>query len=230
MDYASFTERLRLLFSELLPLYIGRAHEKSGTKITLKGDNTPQIDLDNHTLDRLRSLVSSDFPDDFTISEEDKRDPDEISAILKRPDQEQWTIDGLDGTWHLIRGTNSYGAMISRRLGDRILYASIFRPVDMALRGNGFFYAEHGKGAWEWCSDCSLYHPLHAAPYGTLERITVLLEGSSKRFFKPPVSYLGGKVTTRPSLSSCVAEPLWPAATQRQLLLPVTNRGTPGQL
>lgn len=205
MKYSVLTGKLKGLFVELLPLYIGKAHERVGTKVELKSDNTPVIDLDNLSLARLRTLISSEFPDDYTIGEEDKRRPDEIVAILRNQNQAQWTIDGLDGTWHFIRGTNSYGAMISRRLADKILYAAIFRPIDSALYGNGFFYAEHGNGAWEWCGDYNQYHQLHTAPYGTLERTTVLLEGSSKLFFKPPVSYIGEKVTTRPSLSSCIA-------------------------
>lgn len=201
----SLTQAIEALFASLLPLYIGAAHERSGTKVQLKTDGTPVTDLDNYTLTRLRELITAWFPNDYTIGEEDQKNSEEVARILANQDQRQWTIDGLDGTWHYRRGTNSYGAMVSQRLGSRILYAAIFRPIDMALRGNGFFFAEDGHGAWEWCRDCNEYHRLHTARAGKLERPVVLLEGSSKQFFEEPVVSLGKRVTTRPSLSSCIA-------------------------
>jgi len=206
VSYIDFTRELMGLFVELLPCYIGTAHERAGTKIIAKSDGTPVIDLDNYTLSRLRELIVKQFPGDFIVGEEDRKNDEEIRRILERQNEYQWTIDGLDGTWHFIRGTNSYGAMVARRLGNEILYSAIFRPVDMALRGNGFFYAERGQGAWEWCSKCAIYHKLRAAQHGELERITVMLEGGSRDFFKyPPISKLGEKIITRPSLSSCIA-------------------------
>lgn len=205
MDYQQFTVELRDLFLNLLPRYIGTAHKRADTKVSMKPDQTELTDLDNGSLAELRALIGKHFPNDFTIGEEDKRNESQIQEILARRDQPQWTIDGLDGTWHFVRGTNSYGAMVARRMGDQILYAAIWRPVDMALRGNGFFYAEHENGAWEYCSDCRGCHRLRAAQRDKLERLTVLLEGSSKNFYKPPISSLGQKVTTRPSLSSCIA-------------------------
>lgn len=205
MDYRRFTEDLKVLFMKLLPLYVGSAHGNVGTKIKVKPDTTPVVDLDNLALARLRELIQAHFPEDLTIGEEDRRSPAEMARILSDQDRCQWTIDGLDGTWHYIRRTNSYGGMASRRQGNRILYVTVFRPVDTVLRGNGFFYAEHGQGAWEWCGDCRLYHRLQTAPYGALERVTVLLEGPSKGFFRPPITKLGQVITTRPSLSSCIA-------------------------
>ncbi len=32
-----------------------------------------------------------------------------------------------------------------------------------------------------------------------------MLEGSSKKFFKPPISLLGSRITVRPGMSTCVA-------------------------
>ena len=204
-SYAEFVKKLKGLCRKLLPLYVGTAHGKVGTKIQTKEDTPPVVDLDNYSLARFRALIARCFPEDYTIGEEDRKSPEEMAKLLAVRDRHQWTIDGLDGTWHFIRGTNSYGAMISRRLGDNIVFSMIFRPIDMALRGNGFFYAERGGGAWEWCSEHRKYHRLKAAAHGSLERTTVLLEGSSKKFFEEPVSLLGKKITTRPSLSSCIA-------------------------
>ena len=217
LAYEDFTKALGGLFEELLPLYVPKAHGKVGTKVRTKvraeqGDTEPVTDLDNYTLARLRGLIIGWFPGDYTIGEEDTKSPAEIARILADQTNYYWTIDGLDGTWHFIRGSWSYGAMVSRRQGNRILYAAIFRPVDMALCGTGFFFAELGEGAWEWCRDDNEYHQLHTAPFGdpkkvprALERTTVLLEGGSKLFFTGSVASLGAQVTTRPSLSSCIA-------------------------
>jgi fructose-1,6-bisphosphatase/inositol monophosphatase family enzyme len=205
MPYAAVTGALMELFVEMLPLYVPKAHGRSGTKVRLKDDDTPVTDLDNYTLSRLRNLIAGRFPEDITIGEEDKKNSAEMARILADEDGYYWTIDGLDGTFHFIRGTNSYGAMVSRRRGNRVLYAAIFRPVDMALRGTGFFVAVDGYGAWEWCTSCDEYHQLITARHGSLERTTVFLEGSSKKFFAEPVASLARTITTRPGLSSCIA-------------------------
>lgn len=177
----------------------------AGTKIVSKADGTPVTDLDNYSLARLRELIAARFPDDFTIGEEDKRNETQIQEILNRQDQYQWTIDGLDGTGNYRMRLNSYGASVSRRRGNEILFAAIFRPVDEALRGDGFFYAEHGKGAWQFCNDCHIYHKLRTAAPGELERITVMPEGSSKKFPDTPLPDLQRVITARPSFSSCIA-------------------------
>ncbi len=198
MGYEAFTTALRGLFLSLLPNYIGTAHEQLGDKI--KGDGTPVGSLDHLALAKLREVVHNYFPADSTVGEEDNI-KDENHG--ERP---EWYLDGLDGTGNRRMGLNSYGAAISRRQGDDVLYAAIFRPVDQTLRGNGFFYAENGRGAWQWCEEHQLYHQLHVAREGQLERLTVMLEGSSKKFFKSPqVSELGKTLTVRPSFSSCVA-------------------------
>ncbi len=205
MEFENFTHDLRHLCMELLPYYIGSAHEKMDTKA--KEDGTPVTDLDNYTLKRFRDLITSRFPGHFTIGEEDKRSAEETARIISREDQYQWSIDGLDGTWHYEAGTNSYGAALALRYGPTLLYAMYFRPIDMMLRGNGLFWAERGNGAWEWCGckKCGgRYHRLHTVPYNS-RRLTILLEGSSKRFWTTSVRNIGANITTRPSLSSCIA-------------------------
>jgi inositol-phosphate phosphatase / L-galactose 1-phosphate phosphatase / histidinol-phosphatase len=203
--YDEFSIKLRERFMKLLPDYIGTAHSRAGTKIIRKEDGTPVVDLDRHSLEQLRTLIKEYFPDDYIVGEEDQKSDSEMAAILARMDQYQWTVDGLDGTWHFIRGTNSYGAQIARRRGTDVLYAGVFRPVDMKLRGNGFFSVVNGGETQEWCSDCGLNHPRHVALPGTLERRTILFEGGSKLFFRKPMVGIGAMETTRPSLSSCIA-------------------------
>ena len=202
MDYSAFTKKLHDCFNSFLPEYIGTTHHRASTKI--KADNTPAGDLDNDTLESIRALVLDHFPGDYTIGEEDKKDGKEMQEILGRSDQYQWSIDGLDGTGNLRLKTSSFGTMIARRKGNDILYAAIFRPTDEMVRGDGFFYAEHGKGVWQWCSEHWMYEQLNQ-PESPSGRLVVMLEGSSKKFFRPPISEMGQKVTVRPGFSSSVA-------------------------
>lgn len=198
-----FVDQLRGLFMSLIPQYLGTAHSARGDKI--KNDGTPQGNLDLSTLQNLSSFIAEHFPGDRVIGEEDERSKEAMEMLLARGDECQWTVDGLDGTGNRGMRTNSYGAMISRRYGEKILFAAIFRPVDEVLYRNGFFCAEHEQGAWQWCGEHNTFHPLHTASPGELERLVVLLEGGSKKFFKPPIADLGQVITTRPSLSTSIA-------------------------
>lgn len=202
-EYRMLTEHFKRLFQKYLPRYIGRRHEFRGTKI--KSDGTPQGDLDNLMLAVLRAAILQHFPKDLIFGEEDRLNRERVSEILNDQDRFQWTVDGLDGTGNILLGTNSFGAMVSRRRGNELLYAAVFRPTDEQLRGDGFFYAELGQGAWQWCGEHDRYEQLHTAREGKLDRITVLLEGSSKKFGQPPITELIKHLTTRSSLSCCVA-------------------------
>lgn len=202
MNYECFTLDLKNLFLELLPNYIGKTHDELGTKI--KSDKTPVGDLDNHSLRILRNLIQKHFPNDFVLGEEDQRNDIEIQKILLREGESQWSIDGLDGTGNYRMRTNSYCAMLARRQGNHILYAAIFRPIDQLLRGDGFFFADYGNGAWQWCEEHQIYHKLQTAKTNT-DRITVMLEGSSKRLFRSPIPELGKIITTRSGFSSGIA-------------------------
>lgn len=215
-DYGTFREELRGLFVRLTPDYLGTAHHMMGDKIDIKEDGTPVGDLDRYAMSELQALVSRHFPDALVIGEEDKRSREEMRKILARKNQLQGTADGLDGTGNRRMGTLSFGGLFSLRLGDEILLAAAFRPADNALikldekmalvfGRDGFFWAERGKGAWKWCNEHSAYEKLLTAREGELERIVVVLEGSSKKFPRPRIAHLVGKVTTRASLSTCVA-------------------------
>lgn len=204
MRYEAFTEDLRRLFLMLTPHYVGTAHSAAGDKIRAKNDGTPVGDLDNYTLAHIRELVIKHFPDDLTIGEEDEMSEEEMRRILQHDYRYQWTIDGLDGTANRRIGT-TYGASVSRRKEDEVCYAAIFRPRDELDYANGFYCAERGKGAWQWCEGCGSWHQLHTAAPGVLERRLVHLEGSAKKFFVPPITDLGKAITTRPSVSSSVA-------------------------
>ncbi len=203
--YERFTEELRALFTnKLLPFYIGKAGEITGTKIK-PIDGTPVTDLDRWALNLLQQLISAHFPGDVTIGEEDGNSLEQIKAILSRQNEFQWTEDGLDGTGNLITGLNSYGATISRRLGNQVLYAASFRPIDYALRGNGFFFAIPGKGTFEWHENHKEYHKLDAGLSSKLKRPLIMFEGSSKRIFNSLLENIGRSLATRSGFSSVVA-------------------------
>jgi len=201
-----FFGSLQQVFLMMLPDYIGSAHGVAGTKVSLKGDNSPVTDLDRSTLRSIMTLVRDFYPEAIILGEEDGMSDGDLQEHLYRDDELQTTIDGLDGTWHLAHGSNSYGAMVSLRKGETILGAAIFRPVDQVLRGNGFYYSKHGNSAWRWCATHSNLEELATAKEGELERVTVLLEGGSKKFWtSPQIQKLAGKYTTRASLSSSIA-------------------------
>ncbi len=199
-----FTERLRRCFVEMLPYYLGKAHDPRGDKIK-PADGTPVGNLDVFAAVQLATLIAHYFPGERIIGEEDQRSDDDIRRILANREEFQWTVDGLDGTGNRGMGTFSFGAMVARRHGDEILYAAIFLPAKEKLHQNGFLSAVRGKGAYQWCGDHQEYERLRTAHPGQLERITVMLEGSSKKFFKPPISDLGRVITTRPGFSTSVA-------------------------
>ncbi len=208
MEFEKFTQELRLLcFNNLLQFYIPPSpHNRIAVKV--KSDGTAVTSIDHMTLDYFRNLILQNFPDHKTVGEEDKKSPEEMAKILEDQESYYWSIDGLDGTGNLTYGMNSYGAALALRHGPRLLYAAYFRPWDAKCFGNGFFYAEAGRGAWEWCNcqECKgKYHQIHVAPHSD-RRLVVFLEGTSTKFHaNGAVHNVGLHVPTRPSCSSCVA-------------------------
>ncbi|MEK7181167.1 MAG: inositol monophosphatase family protein [Patescibacteria group bacterium] len=197
---------LTLLFEflmEFTPVYIGTTHSPRGDKI--KNDGTPVGNLDVLAGKKLKAIIQRRFPGDVVLAEEDKRDPQEIGRILADQTSRIWTVDGLDGTGNRSMRLLSYGAAVALRQGGQILFAFIFRPADEILRGDGMFWAGAGMGAWMRCREHGEDHQLRTAKMGELERMTVLLEGSSKKFFHEPIVTLGRAITTRASVSSSVA-------------------------
>ena len=199
----NFLRKLRKLFLDLTPRYIGGPHDPRNDKI--KNDGTPVGNLDLYAMTKIRELIEKNFPGDSTIGEEDKKSADQMRELLNDQANCQWTIDGLDGTGNRSMCTNSFGAMVSRRKGDKILFAALYRPTDEILRGNGFFYAEYGQGAWQWCGECKNYHNLRATKHDDLERLTVMREGKATKLPYEPIITLCRQITTRPSFSSCIA-------------------------
>ncbi len=200
----SFIEEIRRKFREMIPLYLGSTHSKQADKIK-PSDNTPVGNIDIHTRDVLTEIILDHFPDDTVIAEEDHKSEEEMARILADQTHRQWTVDGLDGTGNRSMHLLSYGAMISLRQGPGIMFAAIFRPADEELFGSGFYYAEAGRGAYMWCKECNKYHELRSARDGELERMMILLEGSSKKFFDSAPAKIGRKFTTRASVSSALA-------------------------
>ncbi len=206
MIESTFVRGARYLCRKLSRYYVQPVHTEIKAKVKI--DHTPVTDLDHYALESFRRLIEKHFPDQYTIGEEDLLSPDELRRLMFMMNEPQWSIDGLDGTWHFQAGTNSYGAAIARRLGSWVEEAIIFRPIDWALHRSGFFWAARGKGAWEWCSctKCGgTYNRLRTAKHNH-RRLVVMLEGSSREFWNnAALANIGKTLTTRPSLSSCIA-------------------------
>ena len=197
-----FSTALRQVFLQLMPAYIGTIGQRY---LRLKSDGTPVGELDILTMNKLKECIAAHFPHDLIVGEEDETDSETMQRILADHERIHWTVDGLDGTGNRGMGTFSFGAMVARRRGDEILYAAVFLPAKQKLHGNGFISAIRGEGVHRWCLAHQKYERLRTARHGELERITVMLEGSSKKLFKPPISDLGLVITTRPGFSTSVA-------------------------
>lgn len=196
-------EAVRKEFGRMLPLYLRKPGDKRKDKIKPE-DGTPVGKLDVYAQDRLIRVVKRFFPNDVFLAEEDMKSPKEIKKILADQTTYQWSIDGLDGTGNRGMRLLSFGAMLALRKGNKIVLAILFRPADEKLTKDGFFFATE-KGAFNWRGDLGKYKRIRTAKPGQLERTTVLLEGSSKKFGKPPLSNLVVNITTRASLSSVIA-------------------------
>ncbi len=200
-----FSKGLRLVFLELMPAYLSTM----GDKITQKQDGTPAGNLDFLAMEKLREYIKAKFPDDLTIGEEDGFGGDDMELFFRDMENRYWTIDGLDGTGNRQMGT-TFGAMVSCRQGNEILYSAFFQPVDQALHGNGFYHAELGKGAWQWngkpmADECPQESQILAAHH-KLDRYTFLLEGSSKKVMRNPrIARLAQAGATRLNVSSCLS-------------------------
>lgn len=210
----ALNDDLRNLCIELLPCYIGEPHIPVVTKVTIKDDSTAAGDLDRYSQKRFTEIVLRHFPDCYVVGEEDNLSEEKLRQILAKEDQLQASIDGLDGTASAENGTNSYGAQLCLRFGRELLYAMHFRPVDMRLRGNGFIFSLRGQGAWEWCG-CEKHGGMEKGKYTQIfarendpkkpRRLLVMLEGNARKFWTTEVANVGAKLSTRPSLSSCIS-------------------------
>src|SRR3989344_1849753 len=202
----NFSKGLRLVFLELMPAYLKAVDEPT----LQKTDGTPVGKLDVLAMEKLRTYIKDCFPEDCTIGEEDGFSDKDMQRFFRDMKRRYWTIDGLDGTENRKMGT-TFGAMVSCRHGDEIVYSAFFQPVDQALYENGFYEAELGKGAWQWNGIPGIHEwpeqsLILAAEHGTLNRRTVLIEGSSKKAMgNARITKLGQSVTTRLNVSSCMA-------------------------
>lgn len=203
-----FADALRKLFVSMIDTdYILQKHDQRDDKIKPL-DGTPAGSHDHSTKGKLEALVAEFFPDAFIISEEDEKSPIEIARILARQDELQVSVDGLDGTGNRGMRLLSFGGTVALRKGPDILFAAVFRPMEERIHGAGFFWAAKGEGAWVWCGGKDghgEFERVLTAKRGSLERIKIMLEGSSKRFFYEPIVTIGRTFNTRPSCSSCVA-------------------------
>ncbi len=112
-------------------------HFKRGVEVTMKPDNTPVTLADKECESLIRKLISTRFPDDAILGEEEEaRD---ANAGSKR----KWIIDPIDGTYNFARGIPIFSLLLALEQDGEIVIGVVHNPAM-----DETFYAEKGCGAF----------------------------------------------------------------------------------
>lgn len=113
-------------------------HFKRGVEVEMKPDNTPVTLADKECEKLIREMISSRFPDDALLGEEEgESNPD--AAKSKR----KWIIDPIDGTYNFARGIPVFSVLLALEQDSEIVVGVIHNPAAAET-----FYAERGGGAF----------------------------------------------------------------------------------
>lgn len=97
--------------------------------------NNLVTEVDNHSEDRIISIIKSRFPDHTIISEE--------VGEMVQDSPYQWIIDPIDGTVNFAHGIPLCCVSIGLRYENKMLMGAVYNPMM-----NEFFFAERGNGAF----------------------------------------------------------------------------------
>ena len=84
--------------------------------------------------EKIKEVISKEFPDAFFYAEEDKKHEMQDSM---------WIVDPIDGTMNFARGIKSFAVSIGFYQKDSVVSGVVFNPVTKDI-----FSAERGKGAF----------------------------------------------------------------------------------
>ena len=110
---------------------------KTGVKVTMKPDNTPVTLADQDCEKLIREAISSRFPDDAMLGEE------EGESSHSKQAQRKWIIDPIDGTYNFARGTPLFSVLLALEEKGEIKIGVVHNPATA-----DFYYAEKGAGAY----------------------------------------------------------------------------------
>ena len=104
-------------------------------EVERKGDASPVTIADKGAEERIRDLITAEFPGDGVLGEE--------FPEVKGSNEYRWILDPIDGTKPFIRGVPLFGTLIGmERNGEAVLGVSRFPGLDEVV------YAAEGLGAW----------------------------------------------------------------------------------
>jgi len=125
-------------------------HRAGGdANITDKGTNDPVTDADRAANDILIAALSTAFPEDAILSEEDPE------TWISDQHEYVWMIDPLDGTKEFIKANGEFVCMIGLVHNGEPVLGVVLEPATFDE-----YYAAKGLGAWRIPPD----HPMGAAP------------------------------------------------------------------
>jgi len=117
---------------------IAQDHQKTGFKVTTKGDGSPVTTADLAVSEFLVQHLRDKYPDDCFASEEDMPSPDECAAASR-----VWFIDPIDGTAYFLRRMPDYATLIGLWEEGAIIESAASFPAHGRL-----LYAKRGEGCY----------------------------------------------------------------------------------
>lgn len=104
-------------------------------EVHAKPDLTPVSDADTATEQKVRELITAQFPDDAILGEEFGGDVEKVGR--------QWVVDPIDGTKNYVRGVPVWATLIAL-LVDGVPVVGVVSAPALARR----WWAAEGMGAW----------------------------------------------------------------------------------
>lgn len=132
----------------------------------------------------IRERLSTIFPNDEVLSEENEYIPSDYSKRI-------WMVDPLDGTKEFIKQTGGFAVNIGLWSQGQILLGVVCAPVFGRV-----FFAERGQGAYEKMAD-GTYKKLHVSSVTDLKHVRLLTRTMSAEPKKRPLDAIVDKLSVK---------------------------------
>ena len=95
--------------------------------------------------------------------------------------EDAWVIDPLDGTHPFLMGFPNFGISVILIESRKVVFVSIFLPVEFLLQRSGFYYAARGRGAWKFsANEAEAPVRLHVSGTKDLKEAALLVDGPTR--------------------------------------------------
>ena len=112
-------------------------HFSRGVQVTMKPDNTPVTLADEQCEAQIRNRISSRFPNDALLGEE------EGESLQAFKSNRKWIIDPIDGTYNFSRGIPIFSVLLALEIDGEVELGVVYNPSNEEI-----FYAARGAGAF----------------------------------------------------------------------------------